>query len=171
MPVAVNTVELIKSLEKEMLSLIVRKKITVKKDISNSPVISVEPKLIRMIIQNVLSNALKYTPDGGEVSISSSLATQNDIKNAHIDSTRPHILLTIQDTGYGIPKEQQAKIYTKMFRADNVHVLDVEGTGLGLYIVKEVVKKLHGRIWFESVENKGTAFHIMLPIKTKSTKV
>jgi two-component system sensor histidine kinase VicK len=124
-----------------------------------------------MIIQNVLSNALKYTPDGGEVSISSSLATQNDIKSAHIDSTRPHILLTIQDTGYGIPKEQQAKIYTKMFRADNVHVLDVEGTGLGLYIVKEVVKKLHGRIWFESVENKGTAFHIMLPIKTKSTKV
>jgi PAS domain S-box-containing protein len=170
-PVDVNTVELIESLQKEMTPLIVHKKIEVKKNIKSSPVMSVEPKLIRMIIQNILSNAIKYTPDGGTVTITAKPASSESMAEAHIHSKEPHLLLTIQDTGYGIPKEQQGKIYTKMFRADNVRVLDVEGTGLGLYIVKEVVDKLHGRIRFESAENKGTTFYIILPVKTKPVKL
>lgn len=170
-PTDVSTVELIESLEKEMTPLIVQKNIAIKKNISHSPAMSIEPNLIRMIIQNILSNAIKYTPDGGTVHITATQATHDEVLNAHIHSTEPHIVLKVQDTGYGIPEDQQAKIFTKMFRADNARVLDVEGTGLGLYIVKEVVKKLHGRVWFESIENKGTTFHIILPVKTKPTKL
>jgi len=168
-PVPLNTVELIENIEKEMTPLIIHKNIIVKKNIARSPIIYAEPKLVRMIVQNILSNAIKYTPNGGTVHITAAHATRGKVADAHIHSTQPHILLTIKDTGYGIPKGQQENIYTKMFRANNVRVMDVEGTGLGLFIVKEVVDKLHGRIWFESVENKGTTFHVILPVKTKST--
>ena len=67
------------------------------------------------------------------------------------------------DNGYGIPKAQQAKIFTKLFRADNVKSKDTEGTGLGLYLTKSIVEYSHGKIWFESEEDKGTTFIVELP--------
>jgi signal transduction histidine kinase len=73
----------------------------------------------------------------------------------------------VSDTGYGIPKAQQSKIFGKLFRADNVRVLDVEGTGLGLYIVKEVVEKMGGRVWFESIEGSGTTFYVVIPLPVR----
>ena len=73
-----------------------------------------------------------------------------------------HILVKIADNGWGIPAAQQKKIFTKLFRADNVRKKDTEGTGLGLYIARAIVKKSGGKIWFESKENKGTIFFITL---------
>jgi two-component system sensor histidine kinase VicK len=73
--------------------------------------------------------------------------------------------LKITDTGYGIPKDQQNKIFSKLFRADNVVGKDTEGTGLGLYIAKSIVEQSGGKIWFESSENKGTTFYVELPIR------
>ena len=75
--------------------------------------------------------------------------------------------MSVKDTGYGIPQAQQDKIFQKLFRADNVRKMDVEGTGLGLYIVKEVAKKLGGDIWFESQESLGTTFYVVIPFTTK----
>lgn len=117
------------------------------------PLIKTDPKQLRMVIQNLVSNAVKYTPEGGKVVLSISLGDSK------------HVLLKIADTGYGIPKNQQDKIFTKLFRADNVLGKDTEGTGLGLYIAKSIVEQSGGRIWFESDENKGTTFFVVLPIK------
>jgi signal transduction histidine kinase len=113
-----------------------------------------DPKLLRMIIQNLLSNSVKYTPIGGKVELSVSLADKKNIQ------------IKLRDTGYGIPKKQHSKIFTKLFRADNVREKDTDGTGLGLYIVKSIVEKSGGKIWFESPgENHGTVFYVTLPIK------
>ncbi len=114
------------------------------------PVVSVDPKLIRIVFQNLLSNSVKYTQDKGAIEVG--------IKNKKTD-----ILITVSDNGYGIPKAQQQKIFTKLFRADNVREKDTDGTGLGMYIVKSVVEQSGGEIWFESEENKGTTFFVKIP--------
>lgn len=104
-----------------------------------------------IIFQNLISNAVKYTPEGGSVTCS-------------LVSKDHNILISVADTGFGIPVDQQDKIFTKLFRADNVRQKETEGTGLGLYIVKAIVDQSEGKIWFESQENKGTTFTISLPL-------
>ena len=121
---------------------------------NNISLMQADTKLLRMVVQNLLSNAIKYTPEGGTIKISLSL-----------DKERKNVQIKISDTGYGIPKNQQDKIFTKLFRADNVREKDTEGTGLGLYIVKSIVGQLGGKIWFESNENKGTTFYVTLPFE------
>lgn len=124
------------------------------------PLINVDPIFFRMILSNLLSNAVKYTNPGGSVKLEA-------IKE------EKSIIIKISDTGVGIPKKQQSKIYTKFFRADNAQILS-EGSGLGLYIVKSVLERTGGKIWFESEEDKGTTFFIELPLsgmkKLKGTK-
>lgn len=115
------------------------------------PKINTDPKLLYMVFQNLLSNAVKYTQKKGRIEFS--IKKEND-----------QILISIADTGLGIPKEQQDKIFTKLFRADNVREKDTEGTGLGLYIVKSIIEHSGGKIWFESEENKGTTFYVELPL-------
>lgn len=110
-----------------------------------------DPDLTRIIFQNLLTNAVKYTPAGGKVAL--------DIKR---EGRKVHI--TVSDTGYGVPKAQQKHLFTKLFRADNVRQHDTDGTGLGLYIVQSIVANAKGKIWFESEENKGTTFHVCLPL-------
>ena len=117
----------------------------------NIPQIQADPKLVRIIIQNLLSNAVKYTPTGGKVGINISKEEEN-------------ISLKISDTGYGIPVEAQNNIFKKLFRADNVRAKEVDGTGLGLYVVKSIVDQSGGKIWFESAENKGTVFYVTIPL-------
>lgn len=72
--------------------------------------------------------------------------------------------IEVTDQGCGIPLRQQKKIFMKMFRADNASVIDPEGSGLGLYIVKAIVDSTGGKIWFTSKENEGTIFSIIFPI-------
>ena len=109
-----------------------------------------DPKLLRIVIQNLISNALKYTPEGGTVTITfEEVAGERRIK--------------VSDTGLGIPKSQQDQVFTKLFRADNIRgLVDNQGTGLGLYLVKSVVGVIGGSISFVSEENKGSTFTITL---------
>lgn len=135
-----------------------------------------DPKILRMVVQNLLSNAIKYTPEGGRVDVSISLKKgeeqqskngkniENAVKNKKTRGVKS-VLIKILDTGYGIPADQQNKIFTKLFRADNVVGKDTEGTGLGLYIAKSIVEQSGGKIWFESDENKGTVFSVQLPLQ------
>lgn len=115
------------------------------------PKINADPKLMRIIVQNLLSNAMKYTPKGGSVALSLTKDDQN-------------ILIKVSDTGVGIPASVQDKIFTKLFRADNARVVESEGTGLGLYIIKSIVERGGGRTWFVSEENKGTTFFVEIPL-------
>lgn len=123
------------------------------------PEMSVDPKLLRMVFQNLLSNAVKYTPKGGKVSFELSA-----------DKGKQELSFCVKDTGIGIPKDQQERIFNKLFRADNVKETDTDGTGLGLYIVNSIVQNADGRVWFESEEGKGTTFFVTLPLSGMKEK-
>ncbi len=113
------------------------------------PMVSGDPIRLRQMIGNLLENAIKYTPEGGEVSLSA--AAEGD-----------QIILKVRDTGPGIPPADQPYLFDKFFRASNV-VDRTPGTGLGLSIVKSIVDHHDGRIWVESALNKGTTFTVVLP--------
>jgi len=112
--------------------------------------VSVDPDLVRMVLENILSNAVKYTPEGGTIELSV-IADKNELRFA------------VQDTGLGIPTAQQERVFEKLFRADNVMKTDTEGTGIGLYIAKNTAEAWGGRVWFESTENRGTRFFFTVP--------
>lgn len=114
--------------------------------------IKVDPRLMTMIVQNLLTNAIKYTPEEGFVSL--------DIVKRY-----PDVMIRVSDSGFGIPVDQQDRIFSKLFRAENVTARNTEGTGLGLYIVKSILDHAGGRVWFESEENKGTTFYVTIPLE------
>jgi PAS domain S-box-containing protein len=165
--------DILHSLQQELKPSITAKEMKLESHIDEAlPKITADPKLLRMIVQNLMSNAVKYTPEKGKVTVTLRSVTAESADLHSLNLKQPlskYVLLKVTDTGYGIPESQHGKIFQKMFRADNVRALDVEGTGLGLYIVREVVQKLGGKIWFESEEGKGTTFTVVLPFVTKST--
>lgn len=124
------------------------------------PKIDCDPSLMRTIIQNLLSNAFKYTPDGGQVTITTAPSDERLAPRSKGSFT-----VTVSDTGYGIPKNQQGKIFAKLFRASNIKAKDTDGTGLGLYIVKTILEQVGGRIEFSSEENNGSTFTVTLPLE------
>lgn len=115
----------------------------------NEPIVYTDVLLFKEILSNLVSNAIKYTPEQGKVDIT-------------IQNRRYDMLFTVSDTGIGIPKYSQEQIFTKFFRAHNVVKQETSGTGLGLYLVKGLVDALGGKIWFESGERKGTKFYVSL---------
>ncbi|MEE8131683.1 MAG: PAS domain S-box protein [Candidatus Paceibacterota bacterium] len=154
----VDFIEIANSVLEELKPTIETKQISIEKSYGNNiPKINADPKLSRIILQNFLSNAVKYTPEKGKINIT-------------IEKREGDLYVAVADTGYGIPKSQQGKIFSKLFRADNVQGKDVEGNGLGLYIVKSIIDSSGGKVWFESEENKGTTFHITLPLSGMKKK-
>lgn len=110
------------------------------------PQLMADEKLIDELFVNLISNAVKYTPPGGQVQVS--LAKESET----------HVLLKVSDTGIGIPEEDMERLFTEFFRAKNAKALTREGTGLGLVIVKEIIDFLSGTIHVESRVGKGTCF-------------
>jgi len=149
----VNVKKLLDDVVKEQSSEIkVRKhKIIVDKD-GDLPAVQTDPILVRMILQNFLSNAIKYTPNKGQIECA-------------LEKKGPKMIFSIKDNGVGIPRNEQKRIFEKLFRASTALPMDKEGNGLGLYIVRQVAESLKGRVWFESDEGKGTTFYLELPIK------
>jgi two-component system NtrC family sensor kinase len=113
------------------------------------PMVRGDPYRLRQMIGNLVENAIKYTPAGGEISIAA--AVEGD-----------QVILRVSDTGPGIPAADQPYIFDKFFRASNVPE-DSGGTGLGLSIVKSIVDSHQGRIWVDSQLGKGTTFTVVLP--------
>jgi signal transduction histidine kinase len=130
------------------------------------PLLNIDPRLLQAIFQNLLSNAVKFTPKGGSVRLDLRFA-KRDTKLDGQKMRKDGIAIIVKDTGCGIPRSQQKKIFTKIFRADNAREKNIEGTGLGLVIVKEALGYFGGKIWFKSKENKGTTFYAVLPLLKK----
>lgn len=136
------------------------KKVTFRVDIDEIEPMPLDRKLTHIIFQNLISNAVKYTKEGGLVELS----IKKDDTEMPTGDKGKFILIKVRDDGMGIPLPAQAKIFTKLFRADNAKQSESEGTGLGLYLLKSIVDNLGGKIWFETAENKGTTFFVEIPI-------
>ncbi len=110
--------------------------------------------ILKEVLTNLVSNAIKYTPEKGRVNVS-------------LYTEQGNVVAEIRDSGWGIPKFSQDQIFSKFFRAHNIVKRETTGTGLGLYLVKGLIDALGGRIWFTSEEGKGTSFFFSLPQKPK----
>lgn len=106
---------------------------------------------IKLAVENLISNAIKYTPEHGKIEVK-------------LFENRDSLVFSIKDNGVGIPEEQQKMVFSKFFRSDNVIKYQTEGTGLGLYIAKNIIEQSGGKIWFQSKENVGTIFNFSIPI-------
>ncbi|MDE6949167.1 MAG: cell wall metabolism sensor histidine kinase WalK, partial [Limosilactobacillus sp.] len=102
------------------------------------------------VIDNIMNNAIKYSPDGGVIT-------------TRLLETHNHVILSISDQGLGIPRKDLGRIFDRFFRVDKARSRKQGGTGLGLAISKEVINMLGGQIWVDSVEGKGSTFYISLP--------
>jgi signal transduction histidine kinase/GAF domain-containing protein len=121
-------------------------------------VVSADPRRLEQVLSNLIGNALKYSPHGGSVEI----IVEEDARE---NSAR----LCVRDHGIGIPQEQQARIFGRFARAENAKTHGIRGTGLGLYLCRELIERLEGRIWFESIEGQGSTFCIALPLHEGSS--
>lgn len=149
----VDLVELFEDIMSEQAPRVQQKQLEVKTFFDDSiKTIVTDPNLIRMIVTNLYSNATKYTREQGTIHLGFGRKEGN-------------IVITVADNGMGIPAADQDSIFTKLFRASNA-VRDVpDGTGLGLYIVREAVAVLKGQVSFTTVENIGTTFEVVLPLE------
>ena len=113
----------------------------------------IDRKIIDIILDNLLENALKYTPEKGQIEVS-------------ITHNNSEIIIKVTDTGFGIPKADQTKVFQKMFRGNNIS--SPAGSGLGLYMVKMLTEQAGGRIWLKSpiaidAQQPGTSFFVSFP--------
>ncbi len=146
-----NVQELCRSILLELGPQIEKKKLHIDEQYNGElENIQSDPKLLRIVIHNFVSNAVKYTPDEGTVTVT--LSDSGGEKQ-----------ITVTDTGYGIPENEKDRIFTKLFRASNVRsISSSQGTGLGLYLVQSLAGILGGSISFVSEENKGSSFTLTL---------
>ncbi|MCP3100989.1 PAS domain-containing protein [Myxococcus sp. K15C18031901] len=118
---------------------------------SHSVQVFADPYRLEQVVNNLVDNALKYSPDGGTIDVT--LEVQGGMA-----------LLSVKDPGIGIPEEQQRLLFDRYFRAHNVSSRSYGGLGLGLYISRDIVERHGGRIWVESAVGHGSTFHVALPV-------
>jgi len=119
------------------------------------PHVRAAPDQLRQIVNNLIDNASKYSPDGGDVVL-------------RLERNGNSVRLAVQDSGLGIPPKEQRRIFEKFYRLDPHMTRGVGGTGLGLYIVRELVQRFDGKVWVESTEGEGSTFFVELPVAEKS---
>jgi signal transduction histidine kinase len=152
-PRSIDLVAATETILSEFAVQIAHKNITVKKRFPDGGVsITADPEVIRITLDTLISNAVKYTPLRGTITISLS----KDVENVHI---------AVADTGAGIPINLQSKVFTRLFHTTHTVATDSEDSsnGLGLYLVKSIVESHGGRVWFASAEHQGSTFYVDLP--------
>ncbi|MGB8216739.1 MAG: GAF domain-containing protein [Candidatus Methanoperedens sp.] len=148
---SVDMDEIVKVCVDDARSMIDTKQITFEKDIPKISKVNGEKDRFTEVITNLLDNAIKFTPSGGKISIKA----QDEGEFVH---------LTVTDNGIGIPLEIIPKLFSRFYQADASASRKYGGTGLGLYITKNIVDAFRGKIWIESEVGKGTIVHVLLPI-------
>lgn len=142
-------VDEVESLKEQFKSKDIRLKVNVDNHIGK---MKIDEQKIRQVMMNLIDNALHYTNAGGEV-------------EATLKREGNSVVFEVKDSGIGVPKEDQAHLFSKMFRSGNARDLRPDGTGLGLYLAKKVVLGHHGHIVFKSEVGKGSTFGFKIPIK------
>lgn len=156
-PKDTNINELIKFSIKELSGLAKERNVSITSKLSDKTIkVKLDPDRLKQIIGNLLSNAIKYNNKGGKIIIT-------------LKENKSNFEITVKDNGIGIPKEEQKNIFTKFYRAKNAWNSETEGSGLGLYVVKEYITNWGGKIGFTSQKDKGTQFHLTIPLKPKQT--
>jgi two-component system, OmpR family, sensor histidine kinase VicK len=148
---AVRLDELTRSVLREMQTVIDEKRHTVTFETSGAAPALGDEQMLRQVVANLLSNATKYTPDGGHIEVR--LLQRKDL-----------VEWSVSDDGMGIPRAAQARLFEKFYRAENAISKESEGTGLGLHLVRLVVEHAGGQIWCESEEGAGSRFTFTLPV-------
>lgn len=120
----------------------------------DNALIKTDPLIAKEVMINLVSNAIKYTPEHGKVQLV-------------VKPRKASVVIEVHDTGWGIPQHAQHQVFSKFFRAHNIITKETTGTGLGLYLVKGLLETLGGKVWFVSDEDKGTSFFFRLPRQPK----
>ncbi len=110
----------------------------------------VDPKKMKIAMENLIGNAIKYSEEGDEV-------------NVILRMENKKVMLIVEDHGVGIPRYQHSQVFEKFFRSNNASRYRTEGVGLGLYLVRAILNNFGGEVWFESEANKGSTFYVSLP--------
>lgn len=135
------------------LDILARKRnVTIVTDLMPGSWVMGDIEMLHEVFQNLVENAVKYTLSGGTVTLSSALQGSS-------------VVLTVADTGIGIPADQQRRLFTKFFRAQNAMKVDTTGSGLGLFIAKQIVDRHGGEITLKSAEGEGSTFTVSFPYK------
>ncbi len=151
-PEKLSVEKLIRDLIKDYLPLAKASNISLSLETDkNIPFISIDPQGIKVVLQNLIDNAIRYIKKQGQVKIS-------------LNKKNHSIRCQVQDNGVGIPPEDQGKIFQKFFRSQNIMKYQTQGTGLGLFISKSIIEASGGKIGFKSQENKGSTFWFEIPI-------
>ena len=116
--------------------------------------VKIDVEKMKLVVANLIENAIKYTTAGGKIGVT--IVQKGDV-----------LEVAVKDSGMGIMKDQQTRIFTKYFRGANAIKMETEGTGLGLFIAKNIVETHGGKIWFASEEGKGTTFFFTVPVAIK----
>jgi signal transduction histidine kinase len=149
-----NVIALVQRVATQMQQTTGRHQIEVRTTCS-SLVANIDDRRAEQVFTNLIGNAIKYSPQGGAITITIREETASQM-----------VQISVQDTGIGIPKHQQAQIFGRFIRADNARARDISGTGLGLYLCRELVERQEGHLWFESEEGAGSTFFVTLPLVT-----
>jgi len=123
---------------------------------SSRIIVQADPARLEMALSNIVDNAIRYNVKGGEVGVLIELLKD-----------KPFVKISVRDTGIGILEDDIKRLFTKFYRGQNAVKVRVEGSGLGLYIVKNIIERHGGKIWVESEINRGTTIHFTLPTDPK----
>jgi two-component system sensor histidine kinase BaeS len=119
------------------------------------PVSLVDPQRMTQVLDNLISNAIRYTPEGGRITVSTGKAAARG---------RTWVTVTVADTGMGIPEDELPHVFERFFRGEKPRTMQISGTGLGLAIVKEIVGLHGGWVTVESEVGQGSSFNVWLPL-------
>lgn len=141
----------------DLLYKIKKKRISLRKQFETDlPIIDIDSELMRIVFQNLIANAVNYTPNKGTVTVG-------------VEKKDKELVFFVRDTGWGIPEADKGRLFTKLYRSDRTKKINSEGSGLGLYMTKAIINKCNYKIWFESEEDKGTVFYVSIPLSVDNS--
>jgi len=151
-PTPTNIIPLVKRVAADLQQTTTQHHIEVR-TMDSSLMVAIDTQRVEQVLINLINNSIKYSPQGGPIIVS--IREEPPLQIAQI---------SVQDTGIGIPKDQQMQIFGRFTRARNALALKIGGTGLGLYLCRELVERQGGHLWFESEEGRGSTFFITFPL-------